>query len=287
MSSIPGPVLGPCSTWITGDDVAAVCSQAAVGTDASLLDTVAVEASMALYEISGRQFPGLCSRTVRPSRDPCSCWGPSSLGVGPWFWSTNPYGLGGLWGWWSESGDQRGCNPLSIVRLAGYPVREIVEVKIDGAVLPAVDADGNPNYRLDDWRHLVRMGDPGPPYRQRFWPGCQNLDLDDTEAGTFSVSYLWGVDPPQLGRDAAAELACQLWAAANGQPCKVPAGTTKMVRSGVTIERGLLANWFDPTKSTGLVHLDLFLKAYWRTRAGRRSAIWSPDVQEFAQKVGP
>ena len=285
-SVIPGPVLGPCTSWINGDDVVACCSQAGVGSDPTLLDTVATEASMALYEISGRQFTGLCEWTVRPSADPCSCWGPSSLGLGPWYWTTNMWGLGGGYGWRNECGDARGCQPLSIVRLAGYPVRQIVEVLIDGNVLPELDANGNPNYRLDDWRNLVRMGDPGPPYQPRFWPGCQNLDLDPSQPGTFQVTYKWGVDPPQLGRDAAAVIACQLWAACNGQKCALPPGVTRVDRQGVTVERGLLANWFDPTKPTGLVQVDLFIKAYWRTRAGRRSAVWSPDQQEYARRAG-
>lgn len=282
--SVPGPVLGPCASWISGADVAACCSAAQVGSSVQLLDAVAIEASMALYEISGRQFSGICSRTVRPTRDPCSCWGPASLGL-PYYWSMGFSGIG-PWGWWNENGDRRGCNPMSIVRLAGYPVREITGIKIDGVVLPPLDGNGHPNYRLDKWRELVRMADPGPPYRQRFWPSCQNMDLDSSQPGTFEVSYHWGVDPPQLGRDAAAQLACQLWAACNGQACALPAGATKVVRQGVEIDRGLLANWFDPTKATGLVHVDLFLKAYWSRTAKRRSLVWSPDVQGFARTAG-
>lgn len=281
--SVPGPTLGPCSSWIAGADVAGCCD-AAKGVDPVLLNAVAIEASMALFEISGRQFPGLCARTVRPQRTDCGCgWG-SSSGL-PFYWSWSGAGPGG-WGWWRENGDHIGCNPMSVVRLAGYPVRAITSVKIDGVVLPAVDSKGNPNYRLDHWRELVRMADPGPPYSQRLWPGCQNMDLDDTQPGTFSVGYQWGVDPPQLGRDAAAALGCQIWKQCLNQACALPTGATKIVRQGVEVDRGLLANWFDPTKGTGIPTLDLFLKAYWPTRATRRSAVWSPDVQGFARKVG-
>lgn len=283
--SVPGPTLGPCTSWISGADVAACC-KAAEGVDPALLNMVAVEASMALYQISGALFSGLCSRVVRPQRTDCGCWPSVSSGL-PYYWAAGA--LGGGWGWWSEGGDRVGCRPMSVVRLAGYPVRQIVAVKIDGVVLPALDAHGNPNYRLDGWRNLIRMGDPGPPYQQRFWPSCQNMDLADTQAGTFSVSYMWGVDPPQLGRDAAVALACQLWAACpgSGQDCQLPTGVTRVVRQGVEIDRGLLANWFDPTKATGIVPLDMFLRAYWPKRSStRRSAVWSPDVQGFARRVG-
>jgi hypothetical protein len=284
--SVPGPVLGPCTSWIDGADVAACCSSVPDFDDPAIFDAVALEASMALYEVSGRLFTGLCDPvTVRPCRDGCSCWGPSSLGLGPWYWSSAAWGAGG-WGWGNECGDRLGCRPLSRIRLAGYPVREIVEVLVDGAVLPALDDNGNPNYRLDRWRFLVRMDDPGPPVQPRSWPACQNLALDETQPGTFAITYRSGVDPPELGRRAASELACQLYASCAAAKCVLPAGATKVTRQGVTVERGLLANWFDPTKPTGLVALDLFLKSYWRTRAARRPAVFSPDLQPFARRLG-
>lgn len=274
---LPGPALGPCSAWCTGQEAAAFNSVDNV--DPDLFEVVAGEASGALFEISGRQFNGVCERTVRPCAQTCGCFGRSS-GL-DYRWTMGGYGWGYGWGWVSdECGDRCGCEPLSVVRLAGYPVRQVTEVKIGGVVL---DPAG---YRLDGWRNLVRMDDPGPPVVKQVWPGCQNLALDDTEPGTFSVSYLWGVDPPQLGKDAACQLAGQLYLSINGQDCRLPTGTTKVIRQGVQVERQLLANWFDPTKATGLVHIDAFLAAYWPTRTRRRPALWSPDVQPFARRVG-
>ncbi len=123
----------------------------------------------------------------------------------------------------------------------------------------------------------------------QFWPGCQNLSLDADQPGTFEITYEWGVGPPQLGRDAACELAAQMYLAFNGRNCVLPAGVTKVTRQGIEIERGLLANWADTTKATGLVHLDLFLQAYNDgMRRGRRSAVYSPDLQQFARPIsGP
>ncbi len=275
--SIPGPVLGPAVSWLTADDVASCCGIDIATVGPSLLDTVAIEASMALYEISGRQFTGLCERTVRPCADRCGCWGGTVASSGMWQWASYPYGG---WSWWNECGDKCGCRPLSKVRLSGYPVREILEVKIDGAV---VDPAG---YRLDGWRDLVRLDDPADPTNPRRWPGCQTLSLNDDQPGTFSVSYAFGVDPPELGRQAAAQIACQLFAACQGQECQLPAGVARVVRQGIEIERGLLANWFDKTKATGLVAVDLFLASYSATRGRRRPSVWSPDVQSYARRVG-
>lgn len=273
--SIPAAHLGPCEVWCDGQDVQRVCSADPGTVGPTRFDTAAWEASAALYEISGRRFPGLCSRTVRPCGEARGCWlgAPYALARAGWNWN------GHYWGD-EESSEMCGCSPLSTVKLAGYPVQEIVSVKIDGAV---VDPS---TYRLDYRRDLVRMDDPGPPVETRAWPSCQNLALADTEPGTFSVTYRWGEVVPQLGIDAAASLACELLRSFDGQTCSLPAGTTRVTREGVTVERELLTNWFDPSKATGIPAVDLFLRAYWPTRSQRQSAVWSPDVQPFARKVG-
>lgn len=293
--SVPGPVLGPCQSWIDGDYLSASgCCSALTGSDVDpvLLETVAFEASMALYEFSGRQFNGLCDRTVRPCTQYGSgCWPSVMPPVGNWwYWTWGTWGSapGVGWAWRNESGPLCGCAPMSTVKLGGYPVREIVEVKIDGSVLDANDSNGNPNYRLDGWRDLVRMDDPVTG-RKRLWPSCQNLSLDDTQAGTFSVSYRWGVDPPEIGRQAAAELACQLLQACPGGDegeCALPEGVTRVERQGITFDREILAGFFDPKKPTGLLALDIFLSAYAETPRKRIGAVFSPDVQQFARRAG-
>lgn len=289
----PGPVLGPCTPWITGDDVAA-CARVAYSSNPAVFDTAAYEAFMALFEVSGRQFTGLCERSVRPCANQCSCWlgGPVSFGMGPWFWTSVPWGTGwGGWAWYNERGDRFGCKPMSKVNLAGWPVREILEVVVDGQVMPEYDDSGARNWRLDHWRYLVRTDEPAVPPSitpsPRLWPGCQNMSLDPDQPGTFQITYRWGVDPPELGRQAAIEIANQIWLACNGEDCVLPAGAIRVERQGITVERGLLANWADPSKPVGLVATDLFLQAYWRgERGGRRPAVWTPDRQSFARHVG-
>lgn len=291
-STPPGPMLGPCQTWITGEDVAACPNvNQDYGSNVEVFDLVAYEASMALFEISGRQFTGLCGPVeVRPTRQSCGCWGaPSSEGFGPWAWTGSAWGYGAASGWYNECGDKFGCAPMSRVKLAGY-AREITEVRIAGVALPEFDPDtGYRNWRLDQWRYLTRMDDPSNTFDvKRFWPGCQDMSLDADVIGsnTFSVSYKYGIDPPALARAAAIEIAWQLWVVCNGGKCQLPAGVQKVTRQGVEIERGLLANWFDPKKPTGLVATDLFLKSYNPNRARRRGAVWSPDMQQYARRLG-
>jgi hypothetical protein len=275
---------GPCSSWIEGSDVLAN-GPPIQGIDADSawkLDTVAYVASDVLYSLSGRQFPGVCQRTVRPTREKCGCFGIAS-GIGWWSW-TPSWGFGG-WGWANECGDRVGCGAISSVPLAGYPVRAITEVKIGGDVLAELDDDGNPNYRLDGRRRLVRMDDPasGEP---RLWPACQNMSLDDTQAGTFSITYTWGADVPALGRLAAAQMARELWVSLNGGTCKLPSKATKVVRAGITIERVTAIADALRAGSTGIPLVDTFIATYNPNKRKMRSAVWSPDVTRFARKVG-
>jgi len=270
--SVPGPVLGPCTSWITADDVSACCSAEVASSDQEAqLQDAAGEASMLLYEVSGRQFSGLCGPIVaRPCRSNCGCWGP--VGSNFRWWSAPGYG----WGWWgwgpddSEGcGDRCGCGVQSYVRLAGYPVREVTEVKIDGDV---VDPSA---YELVLWRKLQRIDGS-------LWPACQNLGLPDDQPGTFSVTYVHGVDPPLLGMNAAAELACEIYSACTGGACKLPSRVVEVVRQGVTFRRSSPMTSYLMAGATGLESVDLFVSTYGGFR--RRAAVYSPDLQPFARR---
>lgn len=276
--SVPGPVIGPCESWITADDVLACCrADVASSDDEAMLDELAVEASMLMWELSGRQYGGLCGPVkVRPCRQSCGCWGvPNSYGAGPWYWSYDS-GLA-AWGWQSECSDDKcGCGSTSYVRLAGYPVREIVEVKIAGVVLDPSE------YALVGWRKLLRTTDPGPPQQPRSWPGCQDLGLEDDQPGTFSITYTHGQDPPLAGIRAAAEFACELYNACQGGACRLPSGIVQVVRQGVTFNRVAPIGEYLRAGATGLTFVDAFIGTYGGLR--RRSAVFSPDLQPFARR---
>lgn len=171
-----------------------------------------------------------------------------------------------------------GCSPLSTVPLA-YPTTGITEVLIGGVIVDPA------KYRVDEWRELVRVDGA-------WWPSCQNLAADETEEGSFVVTYTHGVAPPPAGMLAAAQLACELWkACARVGDCKLPAGVTKVTRQGITIERGLLASWFRDLRTsrgwnTGLALVDAFLTAYNPNSLRRAPAVWSPDVAMMPRRAG-
>lgn len=60
----PAADSGPCSPWTTGDYVAEICAGAS--TDVTIFEPFITIASDLLFRMSGRQFPGSCSQTVRP-----------------------------------------------------------------------------------------------------------------------------------------------------------------------------------------------------------------------------
>ena len=281
----------PCTVWISGEDVAAVCDALDSSGDPSVYDIVALEASEILWAASGRQFSGPCSGVVvRPCVPSCGCWGwgwGSGFGFswdsGGWWIAGGGGGVSAVQGWLGIGGGcyRNGCcGSLSRVKLANYPVTEIEEVKIDGVVIDPS------NYRLDQGKYLTYLDDAnGNPQR---WPACQNLARADTETGTFSVTYTHGVLPPQIGLDAATQLACAI---ANAYAeCALPAGTERITRQGIQIELGLpIQNRRGelPAGFEGLSLVKIFLATVNPNGNTRRSAFWSPDNQQFATRLGP
>lgn len=280
------PTPGPCSPWIDGDYAAGCGPDLGVGSETWRLDDAAADGSALMFELSGRQFPGVCTRKVRPCREKCGCW--SYYTGGSWSWMGSWSG-GFNWGmgsWVNEEGGRCGCDRLSQVKLGGSPIREILEVKISGVVLPQYDDDGNLNWRIDRNKYLTRMDSPGPPRVRRLWPGCQNLSLADTEDGTFSISYTWGIDVPELGKQAAGQIARELWKACSGDKCALPSRVTKIVRQGVTMDRIALAADLLRGGGSGLPLVDAFIASSNPAKMRRKPAVWSPDVQKYARPEG-
>lgn len=255
--------MAPCTQWIDGDDVADCCS--VESTSGAIFDTVAEQASDILFELSGRQFPGLCEKTVRPECV-CSCgYQILSRGhiIGPWDWG---------YPWWSFCDFCLvSCEP-SLVKLSGYPIREISEVLIDGAALAA------DQYRVFRNRYAMRLDDGR-------WPVRQDLTLADTEEGTFSITYSYGADPPALGIAAAAQLGCELYKACNGETCALPAGTTRVINQGITIDKLAFTTWGFQNKEwrTGLSLVDAFLSTYNKAGLMRRPTFHAPGKRQYAQ----
>lgn len=289
MSTTFAPTFGPCQPWITGADVAADCDALDFSGDPAVYDPYALAASEILWAASGRQYSGACQTTARPCVKDCGCWGfPYGNGwglawnTGGWWIAGGGNGISAVQGWVGAGGDcyQNGCcGNLSRVKLSGYPVTAIDEVKIDGDIIdPAA-------YRLDQWKYLTYMADADGNARR--WPACQRLDEDDDQPGTFSVTYTHGIQPPQIGLDAAVQLACVL--AAEGGPCELPPGTTEVQRQGVTIALALRASSRRgelPPSLAGLTLVKTFLATVNPNGLTRRSAFWSPDNQPYSVRLG-
>jgi hypothetical protein len=263
-----GITVGPCNAWATGDAVAACCS-AIIGTDSSVFDNAIDQASQLLFSLTGRKFNGSCSKTVRPCRSGCGCFPFQTLmyaggGSRPlWF----PGMYGGGWQW--SSGSECGCGCIDKVKLSGYPIREITGVMVDGVLLdPSA-------YRLEG-RYLIATSGHS-------FPACQDLSKADTEAGTWSITYTYGADPPFTGVAAATELACEIYKACSGDgECALPEGVTRVIRQGITIEKLAFATFSIQSEGrtkvwrTGLPSVDAFLTAENPIGLIRAPVFWAP-----------
>lgn len=265
---------GPCQNWPYICD--AFPEEPTVDQQA-LIDQAVQAATEALWNRTRRMF-GLCSVKLRPCAKDCmsgaiwSSWWTSWGASTGWTWPF-PALVGGQWinlacGF---CGDNCSCTRLAEVQLP-YPVAEIEQVMVDGAVLdPSA-------YRVDDWRKLVRI-DGGE------WPRCNNLNLADTEVGTWSVTASYGEQVPTLGSLAVGELASQIYLrCTGGKGCTLPAATVQQVtRQGVT-KVFFDANTAFKSSKIGLYYPDLFIATY-NPKGGRQARVFDIDKPR-ARNVG-
>lgn len=250
------PTADVCEPWATVADVGSPCDDYAF--DLTLLEDSLLIASTALFELTGRRWPGTCETTIRP----CGYRRPDSCGC--------------------LSSRTCGCRRLSELRLPGV-VAAVSEVKVNGDVLTA-----GTDYRLDDHRWLVRLPDPDTD-EHRGWPCCQRIDLADTEDDTWSVTYSYGMDPPAGGVRAAAQLGCQLALAFQPETvnaCRLPKNTVNVARQGITVALR------DPSAlfaegSTGLNDVDLWVHSVRLGAKRRRASMWVPGMdRQGVRRVG-
>lgn len=216
-----------------------------------------------MWRLSGKKY-GACPVTVRPCKDDC---GSSRQGYTWWNgirWM--PYLDNGVWFNDPCSICKTGCScsELCEITLPG-PVDSIVSVMVDGITVPPEQ------YRVDDGRKLVRLGDD-------CWPTCQDMNKPTTEVGTMAVTYRKGEAVPQGGLWAAGLLACQLIKACSAAAdCALPSNAQRIVREGVTLDLDPLL--IDATGfRTGIAEVDLWLSAVNPYRSTEPSVIMSPDT---------
>ena len=254
--SILGASTAPCQPWVDVSTVAACCTV----TDLTELEVWAQVATDVLYVLSGRQFQGVCERTIRPCSVTCGC-------------GCHSYGYGGIWGggWWTPGyvpSRPRCCPPQ--IDLGGV-VASVASVKVDGETLAAS------SYRLDEGRWLVRMA--GEDGTNEGWPCCQRLDLPSTDECTFEIVYVTEADVPEMGKRAAAELACEMAKACSttAGECRLPKRVTNLTRQGVTMTLLDPQDFLDNGR-TGLYLADLFLVAVNPNGLRAPPRVISPDL---------
>ena len=252
---------GPCDVWPILWTCDVSCESPAVTARAAQISTEV------LWALSGRQF-GLCTVTLRPCRKDCTDfeswplgWYDVMPGTGLW---PMPALIGGQWFnlVCGSCGDNCSCSRISEIELPTV-VHDIVQVKVDGITLAPTA------YRLDNDRFLVRVDG-------NEWPRCNDLNHDDTEIGTWSVTARYGQDVPEGGAWAMGELACQFIGALNGQDCRLPASVTQLVRQGVTIQMDNVTELLK-TGLTGLYLVDMFIATWNPGKLKRRARTYSVD----------
>lgn len=287
---------GPAAPWISGTDVAAlpavakaIAANNALATPtftpeqvSALCDEAAAQSSELLYLLSGRQFTGEAGPvTIRPVAE-------RQNNEGLWFW-------GGAWGWGAYTGSfaYMGMAPSSAVLrwgdtepptldLGAYPVTDIVQVLINGELIPPDE------YELRDFRYLLRII-PTPtsqPTAVWGWPFTQAQWLPDTQQGTFSVTFKFGQVPGPSGiracKDYAEVLILPHFNTGTGYPQRI----TSINRQGVSMQ---IVDVIDIVNKgmTGVYSVDAWLRAVNPTKAVAQSLCWSPDMARPRRQATP
>jgi hypothetical protein len=261
---------GPASPW----PVMWTCD---VSSESPTVTGWAVEqATDVLWAMTGMRF-GLSTVKLRPCRRTCAAtsypgyaWDPMP-GVG---WGSLPWGTGGGWGLigaaCSTCGDSCSCQVLSEIVLPPT-VNGVTEVRVDGVILTG-------GYRVDDNRFLVATG-------STTWPYCQNLRLDDTQPGTFSVTAIYGEDVPSGAPAAVGELACEYIKALNGEDCNLPRNVVSLARQGVSMTMPDLTTILSDKYMLGLRLCDLFIHTWNPDHLTARAKTYSVD-STLARRAG-
>jgi hypothetical protein len=149
------------------------------------------------------------------------------------------------------------------------PVSGIGDVKVDGVTLdPATD------YRVDDYRKLIRLGGLE-------WPVCNDLSKDDTEVGTWSVEVIVGQPLTPLGEMALGELALQfIKLLLCDKSCALPKPVQSLSRQGISM------NFLDPNQvflngRVGLHLCDMFIGTTNPNGLKTRSRVYDVDGDNY------
>lgn len=250
------PVYEPCTLWPVDP---ACLTDDWESLEPSVRERSLALASATLHRLSGYRVTN-CPITVRPCKPACGCHAPEPyIYQGQWM----PHiAAGGRWV--NSCGCSNfgcSCTELCAITLPG-PIGRVDEVLVGAVDLTAeVKVAGN---------QLIYTGGGDCPF-----PSCQDLAADPGEPDTFTVTYINGYAPDSLAAYAAGIMAMEYAKACSGKSCKLPIGTTSVVRQGVSIE---IATGSFPNGMTGIREVDAWI-SLWRPEGSPKRAprVWSPD----------
>jgi len=264
MAAPPNTV--PCGPWVTDADVRVCCPDLELGFD---LTDVITFASALLFRLSGRQYPGECTRLVYPCKGDnggCGCSGGLGLLNTSWWWLYNsypayPFPNGDGTGFVNIGRCGQKCN-LNRVKLPST-VNEIIEIIIDGVVLdPSA-------YKIEAYRWVARV-DGGK------WPCSNLLTGEPGDPGVWTIEYSYGKPPPADAKTAAAIFACELAKARCGAENCLPARVKAISRQGIDLAFADPMTFLD-NGEVGIYEVDLWLKSVNPSKLKRRSRVHRPD----------
>lgn len=238
---------GPCSAWITADDVERLTGCTEVAEDDPMLRV----ASDVLYELSGQRFPGNCAVTVNPGIY-CAC--------------DTVWHMGGVC-----------CDGTRYLKLGTDSVRTVEAVRLDGETLDPSE------YRVHGGR-LYRL--PDGSGARRTWPCCRQPDRVPDERIEVDFTYGDAVPSAGVLAAAtlACELV-RANGGDDGAECRLPKRVQTITRQGVTMAL-LDPMSFLENGRTGIYEVDLFLSAYVSSGGARESGITNPDMPRARRAQG-
>lgn len=234
---------------------------------------------LSLTALTGGQI-AVCPVTVRPCRAGCGAPGTwmvapvlssgNFAGVRPGLYAFAPH-VSATGAWVNSCGcasTDCGCSQLCEAILPG-PVGQVVEVWLDGEVVPAS------SYRIDNGNRLVRTDG-------ECWPACQDLSQDAHGADAFSVTYYQGAAPDNTILWAVGRLATDFFLACVGKACSLPANVISVARTGISyqLETGLF-----PGGKTNIPEADALIQFYNPYGLGSAPVIASPDTRRARMRT--
>lgn len=236
-------ISGPCSPW----DIGCCCDLSSYSP--SITGMAAMAATEVLWAASGRQFVTGCEVVWLPCPETCG----DSTGTYP-----TPARIGGLWyNLTCSSGCSGFCSCNSQDQFTLPVAAQVVSISIAGAPV----ASGS--YTVYNDRFVVRT-DGGT------WPYCND--------GTWLVTARPGLEVPELGIMAAAELACEFAkGCSDDRGCKLPANLSALTRQGVSASVVETASKMLEEGGIGLYLSDLFVRTFNPGALRRRPIVLNPD----------